>query len=111
MRRNVFLSALALVLAAGSAAHAQWSGWIPFGGGADPTKLVFVPVDTTVSNAPIAQPQTRSTGFSLLSFVPKFLLPSGKPVIGQSTFPTQAQMPGADYLKGFQYRAARPFGN
>lgn len=109
MRRSVFLSALALVLAAGGVAHAQRSG--PFGWGADPTKLVFVPIDTTVSNAPIAQPQTRSTGFSLLSFMPRFLLPSPKPVIGQSTFPSQAQLPGADYLKAFQYRAARPFGN
>src|SRR5262245_37347572 len=111
MRRNVFLSALVLVLTAASAAHAQSSGPFFFGGGVDPTKLVFVPIDTSVSNVPIAQPQTRSTNFSLLSFMPKFLLPNSKPVIGQSTFPTQAQIPGADYLKGFQYRAARPFGN
>jgi len=109
MRRCVILSALALVLTVGSAAHAQRRG--PFGWGADPTNLVFVPIDTTVSNAPIAQPQNRSTGFSLLSFMPRFLLPSAKPVIGQSTFPTPAQMPGADYLKGFQYRGARPVGN
>jgi hypothetical protein len=111
MRRSVLLSALALVLAGGSVASAQRSGPIIFGGGVDPTKLIFVPIDTTNSAAPIAQPQNRSTGFSLLSFMPRFLLPSSKPLVGQSTFPSQGQVPGADYLKGFQYRAARPFGN
>jgi len=111
MRQSVFLSALALVLAVGSAARAQRSGPIFFGGGVDPTKLVFVPVSTEASVVPIASPQTRSTGFSLLSFMPRFLLPSPKPVIGQSTFPSEAQQPGAEYLKAFQYRAARPAGN
>ncbi len=111
MRRSVLWCALALLLAAGSSARAQVSGPLFFGGGVDPTKLVFVPINTKASVVPIAEPQTRSTGFSLLNFMPRFLLPSPKPVIGQSTFPSEAQLPGADYLKAFQYRAARPVGN
>src|SRR5262249_12808116 len=111
MRQSVLLCALVLVLAAGTSARAQVSGPLFFGGGVDPTKLVFVPIDPRASVVPIAEPQTRATGFSLLNFMPRFLLPSPKPVIGQSTYPSQSQLPGADYLKAFQYRAARPVGN
>jgi hypothetical protein len=108
MCRSVLLCALTLFLAAGASARAQVAGPLFFGGGVDPTKLVFVPINTQASVVPIAEPQTRSTGFSLLSFMPRFLLPSSKPVIGQSTYPSESQLPGADYLKAFRYRAARP---
>jgi len=111
MRRSVMWGALVLLLIACPAAWAQRSGPIVFGGGVDPTKLVFVPINTNASVVPISQPQTRSIASSLLSLMPRFSLPGAKPIIGQSTFPSEAQLPGADYLKAFQYRAARPVGN
>ena len=110
MRRTVVWCAVLLLLACGPAARAQRRGPLFFGGGADPTQLTYVPIDTRASVVPIAQPQTRSTGFSLLSFMPRFTLPGSRPVVGQSNFPSEAQLPGADYLKAFGYRAARPVG-
>jgi len=110
MRRGLSLGALVLLLAVGSTAHAQRTGPIFFGGGADPTHLTFVPIDTSQSVVPIAQPQTRSAGFRLLDLMPRITFPGSKPVIGQSTFPSQNQLPGANYLKAFRYGAVPPVG-
>jgi hypothetical protein len=71
-------------------------------GGADPTKLIYSPVDT--SN-PIAVPQQLpSTGFSLASMFPKVHLPTGQKLVGASAFPKPGDMPGANYLKSFRYQ-------
>lgn len=62
---------------------------------------------TTTKPQPIARPQQiapRNTGLS--SFLPKIQLPSAKPIIGQSFYPTESQMPGAAYLKAFGARIA-----
>src|SRR5438874_8054751 len=99
MRRALSLGALVLLTVVGSPAHAQRVGPIVFGGGADPTQLVFVPIDTSNSIVPIAQPQTRTGVFKLLDFMPRIVFPNSKPVIGQSVFPSQNQLPGAGYLK------------
>jgi hypothetical protein len=56
---------------------------------------------------PIAQPvpvQPHNT--SLTSFLPRITSMSAKPVIGLSTYPTEDQLPGADYLKGFGLKVA-----
>src|SRR5205807_1432123 len=111
MRRALSLSALVLLLVVGSPAHAQRTGPIFFGGGADPTHLIFVPIDTRQSVVPIAEPQTRSTAFKLLDLMPRISFPGAKPIIGQSTFPSPNQLPGANYLKAFRYGAIAPVGN
>src|SRR5262245_26657492 len=57
--------------------------------------------------APIARPQPiapRNT--TLSSFLPKIQLPSAKPIIGQSIFPTADQMPGTAYMRAFGARKA-----
>jgi hypothetical protein len=35
-------------------------------------------------------------------------MPLGKPIHGQSTFPTPGQMPGKDYLKAFGFSRGVP---
>lgn len=61
------------------------------------------------SNAkpPIAQPQPVSPrNTSLGAFIPRVTLPSATPVHGFSTYPSEDQLPGADYLKAFGARVA-----
>jgi hypothetical protein len=56
---------------------------------------------------PVAQPQTlgaRNT--SLTSFIPTVHLPTPQRKIGMSVYPTEDQMPGADYLKAFGLKVA-----
>jgi hypothetical protein len=106
MHRGLWLFAVLLALAGVSPAQAQRRSI--FFGGVDPTNLTFVPVDTSQSVVPIAQPVTRSTGFRLVDLLPRIPLPGARPVIGRSTFPAESQLPGLDYLKAFQYRPPRP---
>jgi hypothetical protein len=111
MRQGWWLLAGCLVLALGTSARAQIPGPLFFTGGVDPTQLVFVPLDTSNSVVPInGIPQSRPTGFRLMDLIPHFSFPGSKPVIGQSLFPTQSQLPGADYLRPFQFRGAPPIG-
>jgi hypothetical protein len=112
MRRWVGLAAGVLLLATGASARAQNRGPIFFFGGVDPTNLTFQPVNTaSASVVPIAQPETRSFSSKLIDLLPKIPFPGAKPVIGQSQFPTEDQMPGANYLRAFHIRMARPVGN
>ena len=106
MRSFVFLAAL---LAGATVAAPARSGPIFTFGGVDPTKLTFQPVDTSASVVPIAQPQTRSSvGFKLINLLPRISFPGAKPVVGQSQFPTPADMPGASYLKAFRFQQLGP---
>jgi hypothetical protein len=90
-------------------AQAQKSGPIFTLGNVDPTQLTFKPIDTSASVVPIAQPQTLSTiGFKLINLLPHISFPGAKPVIGQSQFPTQNQLPGPGYLKAFGFGSGRP---
>jgi hypothetical protein len=62
---------------------------------------------STTTKPPIAQPQTlapRNT--SLSAFLPKMQLPTPQRRIGMSIYPTEDQMPGADYLKAFGLKVA-----
>lgn len=110
MRRSILcLAALALTVAFSSSAQAQRRGPIFFAG-VDPTQITNVPIDTSASVVPIAQPQTRSTGFRLIDLFPRISLPGAKPIFGQSQFPTQSQLPNADMLKAFGHQAPRAIG-
>jgi len=68
-------------------------------------------VDTRDAVQPIAQPQSAPERlFSLRNLFPSFNRSvNGRPVIGQSQFPTPTQLPDANYLNAFQYqRPGRP---
>lgn len=79
-------------------------------GGIDPSKLSFVPVDTSNVAVPIARPsQSGFTNFSLTKLFSGggFSLTNTRP-IGMSKFPTQDQLPGQGWLDAFHYsRPAR----
>lgn len=109
MRRNVWWAALLLILLGGATADAQ-DGRRPIFFGVDPTTIQNVPIDTSTANVPIASPMTRPTRFRLLDFFPRFNFSLGKPIIGQSIFPTEAELPGADYLRPFRIRRPGPVG-
>ncbi len=106
MHRGWWLCAVLLVLVGVSPAQAQQRRSIFFGG-VDPTNLVQVPVDTSQSVVPIAQPVTRPTRFRLVDLLPRITLPGTKPIIGRSVFPTTDQPPEG-YLNSFRYRPPRP---
>ncbi|HXG11947.1 MAG TPA: hypothetical protein VNK04_19480 [Gemmataceae bacterium] len=95
---------LGLVLAAPA-----WAQRTVTFGGVDPLKIVNQPIDTSNSVVPIAQPQRlANVGFSLRNILPRVGLPSAKPVIGRSLFPTPQNMPGANYLRAFHYQRPQP---
>ena len=93
MRNLVWLAAGALVLALAGSANAQVA---PSFGGVDPRTISFEPVDTRTVLAPIAQPQTFETSFSLTNLLSRFSLGamSGKSVVGRSYYPTPDGLPG-----------------
>jgi hypothetical protein len=101
------IPALIAVLAALAAAPTAKAQSILNFGGVDPTRIVNKPI--AVPEA-IAKPQVvQSSGFSITKYLPKIQFPSTKPVHGYSTFPTQDQMPGQEYLKAFRWTAAPGF--
>ena len=106
MRTVSWAAALVACLALTSSAKAQRS-YVPFGG-LDPRAVTNVPVDTSTSAAPIAQPQFFNRTFSLANFLPNISSFSAKPLMGQSTFPTASGMPGKNYLKQFGFSRAQP---
>src|SRR5262249_37745454 len=56
---------------------------------------------------PVAQPQTLGPRNTALSgYLPKMQLPTPQRKIGMSIYPTEDQMPGADYLKAFGLKVA-----
>jgi hypothetical protein len=62
---------------------------------------IVTPVATDI---PISGSQSSSfLNWKLGDFIPKFYGVTNQQVIGQSTFPTYNDMPGADYLKAFHY--------
>jgi hypothetical protein len=106
MRTRICLAALGAAFLLAKPAWAQTA--VTFGG-VDPTKIVNQVIAIPDSSVPIAQPmQASSTGFSLTGMLSKIQLPSAGKIFGQSSFPTQQQMPGKDYLKAFGYRKAQP---
>jgi hypothetical protein len=108
MRKCLWLAGLALALVVPSAHAQNRRGGPLFFGGVDPTALVNQPIDGRRPDNPIAQPVRRRSSFRLLDFLPKLTFPGNKPVIGQSVFPKESQLPGDGYLRAFGYRAARP---
>jgi hypothetical protein len=62
---------------------------------------------TSSTSPPVARPQVlapRNT--SLSSYLPSLKLPTPQRTIGYSIYPTEDQMPGADYLKAFGLKVA-----
>ena len=106
MRISVCVLALGLGLALVMPVQAQRK--VSFTG-VDPTQIVNQPINTINAAGSISTSQTVSTGFSLSKFFPSFGLPSNKPVIGRSVFPTNGQLPGRDYLKAFGWNNFQPF--
>jgi hypothetical protein len=105
MRTYQWLAAAAVTAALAAPSGAQAP--VLFNGTAP--NLTFQPIDLSNANVPIAQPQGASGLSSKLSgFFHMFSPPRATPVIGTSTFPTRAQSPGLDYLKGFGYRRPGP---
>ena len=106
MRKFAWFGAVALVLLLSGTSRAQnRRNFFNFFFGADPRDVVNVPIDTSMSNVPIASPIQRKSSFKLLDYFPSFdLIFPSRPTIGQSVFPTEGQMPGPDYLKAFRIR-------
>jgi hypothetical protein len=106
MRAWTWLAALVAAPLLAAPAPAQHT--VGFGG-ADPTKRVNVPTSVPNVAGQDSQPQNPLLGmFSLANFLPHIPLPLGKPVLGQSSFPTQQNMPGKAYLQNFGYQRAQP---
>ncbi len=104
MRVGIGMAGVLLGLGLASPAWAQLT--ITFGGAPQATRNVLPNLNSSV---PIAQPQTGGvTKFSLGSLIPSFSGISNRRVFGHSTYPTQAQLPGLDYLKAFQFRQNQP---
>jgi hypothetical protein len=101
MRLFVGSAAAVLLLALTAPARAQ----VAFTGmtGISPTQVQNVPIN---SSLPVAAPQTTSTTFGLSGAFAQVPFPGGQPVIGQSTFPNAASLPGSSYLQAFGYQPA-----
>ncbi len=120
MRTRIWAAPLLALALAGPA----WAQSITFGNGPTqaqraltgrgtpsltPFPLINQPIDTRNSVVPIAQPQTLSLpGFNLSRFFPKVGMFSNRSTFAQSQFPTQSQLPGADWLRAFGFQRPQP---
>ena len=98
MRYGKWLAALVLALGLTASAKAQVS----------PGSLQFVPLSTSNSVVPIAQPQMFNHTFSLANFLPNISsMFSSSPIIGQSQYPMTYQ-PDVSYFAPFGMRRLTP---
>jgi hypothetical protein len=114
MRTSVCLGALTLALALAGPAPAQFLQPTASSGSFSnsprlPGKSQYQVIDTTSANAPIAVPMAApASNFSLLNYLPFSHRLNNQRVLGQSTFPTQSQMPGMTYLSAFGFQRPKP---
>jgi hypothetical protein len=103
MRAAIGVGAVLLALAIAPPAKAQFA----FSGNSG--HVVNQPVNTSNSVVPINTIQVYDHSIHLRDFLPNIHLPQSRPVLGRSTFPTEADGTfGMNYLKAFGFQGKPP---